>query len=245
VGAELPIDVVQVITKRLGRDLQRACDGRGVAALGKECKDAVLLLGERGDGRVIRGAFGDRNELPRALEHAMQHFFIPMSLVDVVGQANEKSSVRSRILKNDGRDVNPNAGARLRLHLEVEVGNTTIRIVPRARRRFGASAQRGSSQEIASFEDFINVPVKYLIGCIAKEPLGSVVPRADLATIGDCVRGVRGVLEQREQFGFQHRSKRLARSRNGRHGRDEDACTYSEYERFIVARQPKAHSFIE
>jgi hypothetical protein len=245
VCAELPIDVVQVIPKRLGRDLQLAGDGRGVAALGKERKDAALLLGERRDWRVILGAFGDRNELPCALEHAMQHLLIPMSPIDVVSQPDEKSSVRSRILKNDGRDVHPNAGARLRLYLEVEVRNATIRIVPRSRRRFGASAQCGSSQQIASFEDFINVPVKYLIGCIPKEPLGGVVPRADLATIGDCVRGVRGVLEQCEQFGFQHRSKRLAPSRNGRHGRDDDACTDAEYERFIVARQPTTHSFIQ
>lgn len=49
VGAELAVDVVQVVAECLGGNTEPAGDGRGVATLGKQLEDAALLLGERLD----------------------------------------------------------------------------------------------------------------------------------------------------------------------------------------------------
>ena len=58
VCAKLAIDAMEVVTQRLSRNAQLACDRRRVVAFGEEFEDAALVIGQRLDrcvlGRVIR-----------------------------------------------------------------------------------------------------------------------------------------------------------------------------------------------
>src|SRR5438094_6445171 len=48
--------------------------------------------------------------------------------------------------------------------------------------------------------------MEHLARRVAEQPLRGPVPGTDLAALGDRVRRVRGLLEQREQLRFEHRS---------------------------------------
>src|SRR5437879_7770107 len=89
--------------------------------------------------------------------------------------------------------------------------------------------------------------MEYLARRVAEQQLRGPVPGTDLAAFSDGVRGVRGLLEQREQLRFEHRSPHdlppemlVLQAHVGQTGiRAQDARLSTRYERFIVAQGPR------
>src|SRR5437870_4599875 len=101
VCAELVVDVVEMVAERLGGNAQLAGDGRGIAAFGEELQDAALLLGERLDRRVMGLVAGERNELSRNLEHAVEPLLVASALVDIALQPHEEPPSRALVVEDD------------------------------------------------------------------------------------------------------------------------------------------------
>src|SRR5207244_9380390 len=78
---------------------------------------------------------------------------------------------------------------------------------------------------ISRFEYLVDVAVEHLARRVAEQSFGGPVPGADLAALGDRVRGVRRLLEQREQLRFEHRSPRDVRSEERREGKGGGAAS--------------------
>ena len=67
VRAELAVDVMEMIAKRLGGYAQTTGNRRGIVPSREEPEDAVLLLGERLDGWKTGRVAGQGQELARSL----------------------------------------------------------------------------------------------------------------------------------------------------------------------------------
>jgi len=71
VCAELAIDAVEAVAQRLSRNAQLAGDRRRVVAFGEEFEDAVLVVAQCLNRRVLGRVFRKRDELSRGLQHAI------------------------------------------------------------------------------------------------------------------------------------------------------------------------------
>src|SRR5438093_4021169 len=243
VCAKLAVDVVEVIAECLGGDAQLAGDGRGVAAFGEELQDATLLIGERLDWGVMCLVAGESNELSGDVDHAIEPLLVAPAMIDVAFQPHEEPASRALVVEDDRGDVNPNPASRPGAYLQVEIGDSAGRSLPATGGRFRAPRERAGAQRVARLEHFVDVAMEYLARRVAEQPLRGPVPGTDLAALSDGVRGVRGLLEQREQLRFEHRSSHdlplemlVLQPHVGQTGiRAQDARLSTRYERFIVA----------
>ena len=74
-----------------------------------------------------------------------------------------------------------------------------------ADRHLAATGEGLGAQAVVRVQDFLDVPVKYLARLVAEQLFSCCVPGTDRPVLGDRIRSVRRVLQQREQFRFQHR----------------------------------------
>jgi hypothetical protein len=163
VGAELLVDVVEVVAERLGGNPQLPGDGRGVVASGEQLEDAPLMYGERLDGGVV-GLIGERNDSPRGLHHAAGQLLVAPPLIDVARQPHQQPASRLSVVEQDRRDVHldpvPGSGA----HFQIEIGDPAGRFTAMAGRRFGASSERLGVQRVMRPEHVVDVPAEHLVG---------------------------------------------------------------------------------
>jgi len=94
------------------------------------------------------------------------------------------------------------------LYVQVEVCDSTRSFVPRPGHGVTAAGQRGGAQGVTRLEDLVDVAANDLSCRVTKEKFRRAVPRAELATLYNRVRRIGGVLQQRKQLRFKHRSPR-------------------------------------
>src|SRR5256886_14935590 len=102
--------------------------------------------------------------------------------------------------EDDCGDIHPDPAPRSGADLQVEIRDPAGRSVPATGRRFRTPGERAGAQRVARLKHFVDVAVEHLARRVAEQPLSRPVPGADLAALSDGVRGVRGLLEQREQL---------------------------------------------
>ena len=91
-GAELAVDVVEVVAQRMRGNLQHAGDAGGVAALGEQLQDPNLLVGERLDLRMAGRVAGDRHELAGGSQHPLKELRVATALGDITCQPQEEAA---------------------------------------------------------------------------------------------------------------------------------------------------------
>src|SRR5688500_14656679 len=205
VRAQLAVDVLEVVAQRLRGDVQAPGDAGGVSAVGQQLQDPTLLLREWLDRRVIRPVVGERDDLTGRCNHPLEEMFPGSTVVDVAREPDEEPPSRSRIVEHYRRHVYPDPVAGPRAHVEIEVGDSTPRSVPLTRRCLESPRQGFGPQRVTRIEYLVDAPMHDHVRRIAEQALGSCIPGADVAAGRDGVRGIGCLLEQREQFGFEHR----------------------------------------
>jgi hypothetical protein len=109
VGAQLLIDVVEVIPERLGTDPQLAHDRCWTLAFGEIPKHSMFLFRQSRyrlrSHRIVRG----REELLRRSQHPLHERLRSLPIFDAAHQVHDPPASRLRILVNDGRHVHPDS----------------------------------------------------------------------------------------------------------------------------------------
>src|SRR5579872_4617626 len=194
---------MEVIAERLGTNLELTRDVDWALPVGEVAEHLMLLLRQRvhrgRPQRIVR----DLHQFLRHQEHTLDERLLVLSAFDTARQMHDSAPSALRILVNQGRHVYPDSQAGAGIDLEIKVGD--CRVMRRAIAHMTILCADERAQHATALEQLKAGLADRLVASKPEERLGTGIPGANLAAVGDRECRISGMLEEVEEIAVKHR----------------------------------------